>query len=398
MCNILYISQLYHESLFDEYFSNSKAALDFASNNFSRAILKGFKENFVSVDVLNSPIIGSFPLYYKKLFVKGISSNGFESISFINLMYLKRLDIRRKMDKRILAWCEKNSANRILFFYSYSHLQVVEKVKSLYPDSKVFVLVADLPEYMPSSINLVTKISHLIGDDKPASGAYYNLVDGYVLLSAAMKDRFPVGNKPWTVVEGIYNPEEDDVKEDKEIHKTLLYTGDLGRRYGIVDLLKAFHGIDDPDYRLWICGNGDGRKDVEEFAKKDNRIIYKGILPRKEVIRLQKKATLLVNPRKSNQEYTKYSFPSKTIEYMASGTPTLMAHLQCIPSEYDKYLYYFNDESVSGMRDSIVKICNMPQSELKQKGENAALFINIEKTPKPQTRKILDLFNFVCDE
>lgn len=393
MKNILYISQLYHESLFGEYFENSKAALDYAANNLSRAILKGFRENDCKVDVLNAPVIGSYPLYYKKPFISGIKEDGFESISYCNLIYFKRAIIRRKVNSRILNWCKQSRDNRILFFYSHTHISIIEKVKRHYPDVKVVVLIADLPEFMATDNGIITRLNNLLGGSKPATGHLYDLVDGYILLSAAMKDRLPIKDKPWSVVEGIYNPEHDTIEVEKDKHKVLLYTGDLGRRYGIVDLLEAFHGINDPDYRLWICGNGDGCEDVLKYAEYDPRIIYKGMLPRTEVIKLQKKATLLVNPRKSNEEYTRYSFPSKTMEYMASGTPTLMAHLECMPKEYDEHLYYFYDETIDGLRNCIVEICNKSLSELKEKGSNASKFIMSYKMPNPQVQKILDLMN-----
>ena len=56
-------------------------------------------------------------------------------------------------------------------------------------------------------------------------------------------------------------------------------------------------------------------------SKKDNRIVFKGMVPNKIVVEDQLKATLLVNPRPSIGEFTRYSFPSKNMEYMVSGTP-----------------------------------------------------------------------------
>ena len=63
------------------------------------------------------------------------------------------------------------------------------------------------------------------------------------------------------------------------------------------------------------------------------RIEFLGMLPRTDVLELQSKATILVNPRQPVGDFTKYSFPSKTIEYMASGTPLLMYKLPGIPEE-----------------------------------------------------------------
>src|SRR5690606_28854588 len=103
----------------------------------------------------------------------------------------------------------------------------------------------------------------------------------------------------------------------KEEFKTILYTGTLAKRYGIVHLLEAFALIKDQDYRLWICGDGDARDEVNEKVRMDPRITYFSQISRERVLKFQKKATVLVNPRKSEGEFTKYSFPSKTMEYLA---------------------------------------------------------------------------------
>ena len=42
-----------------------------------------------------------------------------------------------------------------------------------------------------------------------------------------------------------------------------------------------------------------------------------------KIVKEEKKSTLLVNPRFTNEEYTKYSFPSKNMEYMASRNSSI---------------------------------------------------------------------------
>ena len=71
---------------------------------------------------------------------------------------------------------------------------------------------------------------------------------------------------------------------------------------------------------------------------------------------MQQQATLLVNPRKGHEEYTKYSFPSKTMEYMASGTPTIMYKLPGLPIEYEEYLVLLPDNSQETLT-AILKQC-----------------------------------------
>jgi glycosyltransferase involved in cell wall biosynthesis len=215
-------------------------------------------------------------------------------------------------------------------------------------------------------------------------------VDGYVLLTEHMTERLPIGNKPWMVMEGIYNTNDNITNVPKEPYKTILYTGNLAKRYGILDLLDAFTKIEKQNYRLWIRGNGECLKEIKEAANKDKRILYFDQLSRTELIKLQKKATVLVNPVHSHEEFTKFFFPSKTMEYMASGTPTLMSKLPCLPKEYEPYIYFFDDESVEGMKNKIIEICEKSQEELNESGEKAAEFIHTQKNEITQTKKIIE--------
>ena len=114
-------------------------------------------------------------------------------------------------------------------------------------------------------------------------------------------------------------------------------------------------------------------------------------MSKEELVMLQKSATLLVNPLKPNEIFSKYFFPSKTLEYLGSGTPTLMFRLPCIPAEYNNYLYYFEDESANGMKDKIVEICEKPLDERNLFGERAIKFVNNEKNGTVQAKKIVDM-------
>ena len=111
---------------------------------------------------------------------------------------------------------------------------------------------------------------------------------------------------------------------------------------------------------------------------------------------IEKRALLLVNPRPSKDEYTKFSFPSKTLEYMGSGTAVLSTKLPGIPQEYRDYLYWFDDESESGMTNELTRIFSQQDSEIKQKGIVAAKFIYSEKTAGNQAAKILSLIEKIA--
>ena len=102
---------------------------------------------------------------------------------------------------------------------------------------------------------------------------------------------------------------------------------------------------------------------------------------------MQRQASILVNPRRPEGEYTKYSFPSKTMEYLASGTPTVMFHLPGMPNEYLPYIEIIDDKSPSGLKDSLEKMLACSQQELDEIGSKARDFIMRNKTADVQMKR-----------
>jgi glycosyltransferase involved in cell wall biosynthesis len=206
-----------------------------------------------------------------------------------------------------------------------------------------------------------------------------------------MKEEIELHNKPYVVIEGIYN---DIVPGTviKNREKVIFYSGMLMKKYGLLHLLNAFDLIKERNIQLWICGFGDARSDVEKAAKKNKNIKYLGQIPREQVLKIQQEVSILINPRYSSDEYTFFSFPSKTMEYMASGTPVLMHKLKGIPEEYHEYIYFCLDESDSGLKNKIIEIFDKSEFELSEFGGRARNFILKNKNAAIQTAKIIEMF------
>ena len=111
-----------------------------------------------------------------------------------------------------------------------------------------------------------------------------------------------------------------------------------------------------------------------------------------EIIVAEQKATLLVNPRYSTQEFVKYSFPSKTSEYMLSGTPVLTTRLAGIPDEYFQYLYTFDEETINGYANKLNETLSLPDIILKDKGVKAQEFVLKNKNNVIQSQRIKEFF------
>ena len=150
------------------------------------------------------------------------------------------------------------------------------------------------------------------------------------------------------------------------------------------------HLIEGSEYRLIICGIGDSEKEIEAASVLDRRIEYKGLLSRTEILKVQKTATVLVNPRQNNEEFTKYSFPSKNLEYLSSGKPLIAYKLDGIPDDYDDYIYYVPDNSIKTLQQTLVYVCTMNAAERSDKALKAQRFVWEEKNEIKQTKKIID--------
>ena len=216
--------------------------------------------------------------------------------------------------------------------------------------------------------------------------------DLYILFSEPMKDVVNKADKPYLVMEGIYNPD-GIFFEKQEKCNAILYAGKLNREVGVQKILDVFNMIDDDSLELWFLGNGDMKDEILEASKINKNIKYLGFRDRKEVFRFLQKAKLLINLRNPDDEYTKYSFPSKTFEYMVSGTPMISTDLEGIPDKYKKYMFMvdYSDEKIV---DRIYEILNLDDTFLEEFGKEARKFVLNEKSPCVQVKKINRFLNF----
>ena len=213
--------------------------------------------------------------------------------------------------------------------------------------------------------------------------------DAFIFLTKEMNDYVNTANKPYLIMEGLY--EADDAKEQPSAEKEkriCIYSGAIWENSGIEEMIAGFDKTHIENVELHIYGDGSGRKKIESLCNRTVKVKYMGCVSIDEIRNIQRNAILLVNPRKTKGLYTKYSFPSKTMEYMASGTPVLMTRLSGVPDEYFKYVYTISNEDVEGFKNAFEDILSRDDAELLQTGNAARSFILEQKNVETQTRKL----------
>src|SRR5690606_970121 len=94
----------------------------------------------------------------------------------------------------------------------------------------------------------------------------------YIFLTDGMNQIVNKKNKPYIIMEGIYNDNQDYTLIPKNNKTIILYAGSLFKDYGIEMVLKSFDLINDFDCELHIYGSGDQENLVREYANKNKNI------------------------------------------------------------------------------------------------------------------------------
>lgn len=381
-------------------YRNSKRNMQDAANALEWHIYDGLCQNLkCDIKIFNILPIASYPQYYQNAFIKKTKfstkyNQNNINVGFCNVKFIRKYSQFINAYIELEKWLKSSVHKKILFVYTASipFLNALELLKDRY-DIKICVIIADLPNMtnLSSKKSISRKISQKIFGDRAYT--LLSCADYYVLLTKHMADYIQI-KKPYCVVEGIATASNEFSKVNyNNTFKTIFYAGTLHKKFGILNLLEAFKLIDDQSYRLIICGVGDSEHKIREMAKKDFRITYCGQLPRNEVLKLQSQSTVLINPRQNNEEFTKYSFPSKNLEYLSSGVPFIAYKLDGIPEEYEDYILYVEDNEIETLKDKIVEVCSMEEYQRMLIGEKAKKFVNDKKNEICQTAKIINLIN-----
>lgn len=395
---ILLLGSLISAAQMEQLNSNSKEKASVAPVNYETMLAKGLVENGAKVDALSVPAVAAFPhSIYKHIDKKQetIENNiQIQWVPFVNIQGLKQLTIKKNVEKLLEQWLQENKdvKDKVVLMYSIypPYTEPAVRLCKKY-GCHLSAVITDLPEYMYSWKNM-----------KGIRGWYSKRLsekmlelqgrcDSYILFTKPMAAKMGIEDKPYMVSEGFCDASifDDIPDQEKYPRKTIVYGGNLSRLYGIQNLVKGFMQTD-LDAELHLYGAGGDTAFIEECAKKDSRIKFFGRVDRKTLLAALKKAHLLVVNKPTSDDYSNYSFSSKILEYMASGTPLLTTKVGGMPEEYWKYCYFIVDETCDGIAQAIKSVMEKTTEELRNMGVSSREFSIEQKNCFTMVKEITD--------
>jgi len=398
--NILYVSTLCSNEKFKEIFINSKIKPQQQAQKFHSLLVEGMKNSVESIFILTRPPVNASTNSKARLY------NNRETDNNINYHYLKIFNI--PMFKHLIMFISGFISSLKWIFQNRNKKKVVicdvlnlTLSVSAFLASKIFkietiAIVTDIPDYMQTYDKKSDFISIFYNLYSKLCNFFMYRYDSYIILTEQMNEIVNPKGNPYIVIEGMVDINMSNTSNllcKKYKEKVIIYAGALYEKYGVKKLLEAFLKIKMDDARLWLFGSGELENEIKNYEKKDNRIKYFGVQPNNIVIEEELKATLLINPRPTDEKFTRYSFPSKNMEYMVSGTQVLTTSLQGMPKEYNEYVFLINDESIDGIKETIEQILSSSREELHLRGLRSKEFVLVEKNNVIQANKILKMID-----
>lgn len=397
----LFIGGVFSEEQKKEVYENSKTMPNIAANVHQWNIINGFSDD---VDIINPLFVGNYPGEYKKAFIgrkEWSHREGSKNVSpsTLNIFGLKQLLRLFNLTYEIRKKLREYNGDSIVVVYSLNTSFLLSLILALigYKNVPTCLIVPDLPLFYINNAGKSRFYRILKSLDWKLMLFFCKKIDSFILLTEAMKDKINVADRPYMISEGICEVEATPC--DVQINeKTITYTGTLDIEFGVLDLIRNFLSVAEEDWVLNIAGGGNAKKTIEEISSKDNRVRYCGVLTNEETKVLQCSSRVLINPRSSDEEFTKYSFPSKTMEYLKAGRPVIMHKLPGIPNEYDDYLIYFENTTDAAVQKGLLNIMSKTNEELNEIGKRGKLFVEERKNSVIQGRRISEFLVSIYKE
>jgi glycosyltransferase involved in cell wall biosynthesis len=191
----------------------------------------------------------------------------------------------------------------------------------------------------------------------------FRAADKYIFSTEMLNAKLNQLGKPYTIINGTYQVEEDrNVKfDDEKIH--VIYAGTFDPRKGGALAAAAAEFLPE-NYHVHIIGFGSNEdknkllKKIDEISKMTRATVtYDGLLSGEDYIQFLQKCHIGLSTQNPNAEFNDTSFPSKILSYMANGLRVVTVRIKTIESSaIGNKVYYYNEQNPKDIAEAIMSI------------------------------------------
>jgi glycosyltransferase involved in cell wall biosynthesis len=375
------------------------AAFSKAGQIYQEELLSGLRSVGLPPSLILSVMpLPSFPKVWR-VWVRGDEAQlpdgpPIKLLPFLNITPLKQLTIGFSVLFGLVSWAwhTRSAATRVVYAYNLSvppGLFILLGARLIRAKAVVSVCDVNVPgETVPRGWSW--QLDHWL------QRWLIPRFDGHVVASDAIARDFLPGRVHLRLDGGI-------AREILEHYKTqggekraadgrfvITAAGGLREENGLLVILKAFSALRGEKYRLCVAGAGPLAKEIVAAAERDPRIQYLGMLRLEEVLCLYDRSDVLVNMRLTRALNTRYFFPSKLIEYLASGKPVITTCTGHAETEYAKFAFLLREETPEALAEMIQRIAGLSREERENIGRKAQQYMFTQKTWNAQAEKVAD--------
>jgi glycosyltransferase involved in cell wall biosynthesis len=378
-----------------------------AGQIYQRELLQGLLRAGIQVSEIVS--IMPTPSYAKsdRLWVSGSKEEiikGVETklVPFLNVTPVKQIMVGVGTTLELLRWGWRNKRvrNRVVYTYNLTvppGLFTLIAAKLIGAKAVVSLCDIDVPGHtVPNQLGW--RLNFLV------QRKLIPLFDGHVVAADAIARDFLPGRCYLRLDGGMSSEflatlnETERTHASDDTHFAIGFAGRVDETNGIPTLLKAFSLLEERHFRLFIAGTGPLEEQVKKAAQNDPRINFWGFCSVSEVIKLYAASDVLVNMRITQQRKTEYFFPSKLLEYLASGVPVITTCTGHAEAEFGEFVYLLRDETAEDLAALIRKVAGLNAKVRSDTGKRAQEFMVLRKTWGAQAKRVAEFIRNVVLE
>lgn len=376
-------------------------ALRRSGNLVQDGIACGLEKAGANVEIFSVRPVPSFPksrrIFFmgRKIVYKGMKMH---LVSILNFLGIKTLWAAICLFLLIVKWAVQNRrCHRVIIVYNtYTPPLPLVVLMGKITGSKTFSILYDLG-MPPKELNLglvKTMIYRLV---ELSAKTFIPKLDGRIVINEAIGLDYSNG-KDYIVIDGGLSQEvlsripKITQNEDNNSKFTLFIGGSISPINGSRIIGDIVSNRDIEDINVIVAGGGHDQPFIEELSRQfPERIQFLGMLDLDELFAVYSKCDVLMNLRILSHA-DKYLFPSKVIEYLATGIPTITTNAGHIGKEYGNLCYVIDNITADALANAIITLKSQSREERREKGRRAQDYMLKTHTWDVQSRKI---FNYI---